>query len=102
MVPRLTGGKRLLRWLFKAMATSASKYRHCYNVLSVISYFRYKKNSLQDVKRNGSGLMIIFSTQKLSEESNQQNEFFWRRLYFSRYNYLIIFKCDKILRSSQL
>jgi len=39
MVPRLTGGKRLLRWLFKAMATSASKYRHCYNVLSVMSYF---------------------------------------------------------------
>ena len=38
MVPRLTGGKRLLRLLFKAMATSASKYRHCYNILFIMQY----------------------------------------------------------------
>lgn len=59
MVPRLTGGKRLLRWLFKAIATSASKYRHCYNVLSVMSYFllvlqRYLHRVL---KKRDSGLM---------------------------------------------
>lgn len=72
MVPRLTGGKRLLRWLFKAMATSASKYRHCYNVLSVMSYFLlplFKKYSIQDVKTNGSGLIDTFSTQKPSRNS---------------------------------
>lgn len=54
MVPRLTGGKRLLRWLFKAVATSASKYRHCYNVLSVMSYFLlpfYQCTSIWSVKR---------------------------------------------------
>jgi len=55
MVPRLTGGKRLLRWLFKAMATSASKYRHCYNVLSVMSYFLlplYECISIRNIKKN--------------------------------------------------
>ena len=36
MVPRLTGGRRLLRWLFRAIATSASRYRHCYKVLFVM------------------------------------------------------------------